>query len=379
MKRFYRLAKLLPIDKNLVLFEAGMGKQYADSPRYIYEELVRRGDQRTKVWSYTGHVPVADPNTRVVKRHSPAFYYYLARAGYWVSNQNFPYYVTRRRGAVYLQTWHGTPLKRMLHDLGQVHGRDEGYRSRVTTMVKQWSTLLSQSPFATEALRSAFQYKGDILEAGYPRNDQFSSPDRDQIAARVRRRFGILADQRVILYAPTFRDDQPSRAGKFAFSLPLDLQRMYDEFGEGTVILLRMHLHVDSALQIPKHLKHVVRDVSRYPEIQELMLASDVLITDYSSVFFDYAALRRPILFYAYDLEHYRDDLRGFYLDYEADVPGEIVTSQDDLIKALSNLDEIDAPHQARRDEFLRRFAPLDDGAAARRVVDTIFGPEPAK
>ncbi|HZZ96841.1 MAG TPA: CDP-glycerol glycerophosphotransferase family protein [Jatrophihabitantaceae bacterium] len=376
MKWFFRLAKLLPIDKNLVLFEAGMGKQYADSPRYIYEELVRRGDTRTKVWSYSGNLPAADAHTRVVKRHSPAFYYYLARAGYWISNQNFPYYVTRRSDAVYLQTWHGTPLKRMLHDLGQVHGRDEGYLGRVTTMVKQWSTLLSPSPFATEALRSAFRYKGEILEAGYPRNDLFNSPDRDQIAARVRRRFNIRDDQRVILYAPTFRDDQPSKPGKFAFNLPLDLQQLYDEFGENTFILLRMHIHVDSKIVIPKDLKHVVRDVSNYPEIQELMLASDILITDYSSVFFDYAALRRPIIFYAYDLDHYRDDVRGFYLDFEADVPGEIVTTHDDLIKVLRHLDEVDAPHQERRDEFLRRFGPWDDGGAARRVVDKIFGPE---
>jgi CDP-glycerol glycerophosphotransferase len=378
MKLFYRLAKLLPIDKNLVVFESGMGKQYADSPRYIYEELLRRGDQRTKVWSYSGNTPIADTNTRVVTRHSPAFYYYLARAGYWISNQNLPYYVTRRRGAVYLQTWHGTPLKRMLHDLEQVHGRDAGYRARVSTMVKQWSTLLSPSPFATDALRSAFRFTGDILEAGYPRNDLFHSPGRDQIAARVRRRLRIRDDQRVILYTPTFRDDRPGRPGRFTFDLALDLQQFYDEFGDSTVVLLRVHPHVDAKLQIPKRLKRVVRNVSNYPEVQELMLASDVLVTDYSSVFFDYAALRRPILFYAYDLDYYRD-LRGFYLDYEADVPGEIVTTHDDLIKALHNLDEVDAPHQERRDEFLRRFAPWDDGAAARRVVDAIFGPESPK
>jgi len=179
----------------------------------------------------------------------------------------------------------------------------------------------------------------------------------------------------VILYAPTFRDDQTARPGQFTFQLPLDLQRFCDTFGENTVLLLRMHVHVRSRIVIPEHLRHLVFNVSSYPEIQDLYLASDVLITDYSSVFFDYAALRRPILFYAYDLDHYRDVLRGFYLDYERDLPGAIVTSEAELLAALQNLDEVDAPFQAERDKFLDRFAPWDDGGAAARVVDRIFGP----
>jgi CDP-glycerol glycerophosphotransferase len=376
MRRFYRLAKLLPVDRRLVVFEAGMGRQYADSPRYIYEELLRRGNDFTKVWSYTGRLPNADDNTKVVKRHSPAFYWYLARAGYWVSSQNFPYYVTRRPDAVYLQTWHGTPLKRMLHDLPEVFGRDEGYLDRVTTMVKQWSVLLSPSPFATEAMRGAFRYDGEVLELGYPRNDVFYAADRDLIAARIRHRYNIRDDQRVILYAPTFRDDEISRPGSFTFSMPFDLERFHETFGEDTVLLLRMHVHVHSRLTIPEHLRHLVFNVSSYPEIQHLYLASDVLITDYSSVFFDYATLRRPILFYAYDLEHYRDVLRGFYLDYDRDLPGAIVTTEDDLLHALQNLDEVDAPFQVERDKFLDRFASWDDGKAAARVVDRIFGPD---
>jgi CDP-glycerol glycerophosphotransferase len=374
MKWFYRLAKLLPMDPNLVVFEAGKGKQYADSPRYIYEELVRRGDQRTKVWCCSGRMPIADTHTRVVTRHSVAYYYYLARAGYWISNQNFPYYVTRRPKAVYLQTWHGTPLKRMLHDVDQVHGRDDGYRTRVSTMVRQWSALISPSPFATEAFRSAFRYDGEILETGYPRNDVFSSPDADRIAAMVRRRYNIRPAQRVVLYAPTFRDDQTAQPGRFEFELPIDLQRWHDEFGDNSVLLLRMHASVRSRFRIPKHLRDSVIDVSGYAEVQDLLVASDLLITDYSSVFFDYAALHRPILFYAYDLDHYRDVLRGFYLDYEAEVPGAIVRTQDDLLAALHDLDEVDAPYQETRDDFLKQFAPWDDGLATYRVVDEIFG-----
>jgi CDP-glycerol glycerophosphotransferase len=225
-------------------------------------------------------------------------------------------------------------------------------------------------------MRGAFRYDGDFLELGYPRNDMFYTPDRDVIAARMRRRFNIRDDQRVILYAPTFRDDQTSQPGAFTFEMPIDLERFHETFGESTVLLLRMHVHVRARIVIPEHLKHLVFNVSSYPEIQHLYLASDVLITDYSSVFFDYAALRRPILFYAYDLDHYRDVLRGFYLDYERELPGAIVTNEDELLHALQNLDDVDAPFQADRDKFLDRFAPWDDGGAAARVVDRIFGPE---
>jgi CDP-glycerol glycerophosphotransferase len=372
MRRMLRLAKLLPADGNLVVFESGLGKQYADSPRYIYEELVRRRPDIKKVWAYAGRLPTTDPNTRVVKRLSPQYFYYLARAKFWVNNQSFPHYVTRRRDGVYVQTWHGTPLKRMLHDLPEVHGRDSGYVARATAGALQWSVLVSPNPFTTEVMRSAFRYTGEALELGYPRNDVLQRPDRDQLAARIRERLGIRPGQRVILYAPTFRDDQV-QGGRFSFELPFDLHRLHDELGDDTVLLLRMHVLIGKRVEIPLELRDVVRDVSGYPEIQELYLASDVLVTDYSSVFFDYAALGRPILFYAYDLDRYRDTLRGFYLDYTNDLPGPIVETESDLLLALTNLDEVTAGYAQRRKEFLERFAPMDDGHAAERVVAEVF------
>lgn len=381
MRRLYPLLRLLPVDDDLVFFESGMGKQYADSPRRIYEELLRRDAPLRKVWSFVTPTPLPDSATKTVERHSLAYYYYLARARYWVSDQSFPYYVTRRPDGLYLQTWHGTPLKRMLHDLDSVHGRDSGYLHRATTAAAQWGTLVSPSEFTTSALRSAFRYTGDVLEVGYPRNDVLHAPDSAEVGERVRRRLGIRPEQRVVLYAPTFRDDQTMAPGQFTFALPFDLDKLHEQLtgdagGESpdTVLLLRMHVHVRTKLLIPEHLRGFVHDVSRHPEIQELYLAADVLVTDYSSVFFDYATLRRPILFYAYDLAAYRDVLRGFYLDYDTELPGPIVRTQDELAHALTHLDEVDAPFQDRREEFLARFAPRDDGSATQRVVDAVFG-----
>jgi CDP-glycerol glycerophosphotransferase len=376
MKLMLRVLRHLPADPRSVVFESGVGLQYADSPRYIYEELVRRGNDLTMIWAYTGHIPGRDLNTKVVERLSPAYFYHLGRSLYWVNNQSFPHYVHRRPGGVYVQTWHGTPLKRMLHDLDQVFGRDSGYVGRATTAAAQWSLLVSPSPFATKAISSAFHYHGKVLEAGYPRNDLFYRSDRDELARRVRRRLGIRDDQRVVLYAPTFRDDQ-TVGNRFWFSLPFDLARFHERMGDDVVLLLRMHVLVAAGLEIPPELASTVLDVSKYPEIQELFLASDVLVTDYSSVLFDFANLRRPMVFFAYDLPTYRDKLRGFYLDYETDLPGPVVTTEDDLYESLLSLDLVEKEFGGRYDAFIERFSPNDDGHAAERVVDEVFGRRP--
>jgi CDP-glycerol glycerophosphotransferase len=373
MRRMFKMVSRTAVDENLIVFESGLGKQYADSPRYIYEELLRRGDTRQKVWVYDKKLPTADARTRVVKRLSPEYYWYLAKAKYWVNNQNFPHYLRRRRDAVFIQTWHGTPLKRMLHDMDEVHGRTDDYIQRVSQAVKQWSVLLSPSPYATAAFRSAFHYQGRVLEEGYPRNDVLALGKDTDAGLVIREKLGIPADRKVILYAPTFRDDQSAGTGRFSFDLPLDLENFHKRFGHDTVLLLRTHVLVSSSLEIPESASESVYDVSSYPEIQELHLASDVLVTDYSSVFFDFAILQRPIVFYAYDLERYRDTLRGFYLDYETELPGPVVQTEEALFDAIDEARTPDPQRQAKLGAFAAKYAPNDDGGVARRVVDQLL------
>ncbi|MBM6621191.1 CDP-glycerol glycerophosphotransferase family protein [Micrococcaceae bacterium RIT802] len=376
MKAMQRIVQRFPMQRGLMVFESGLGKQYADSPRYLYEELLRRGDTRPKVWIYSGRQEFPDQGTRIVKRLSPSYFWYLARANYWITNQNLPFYMTRRRNATYLQTWHGTPLKHMLHDLDEIHGRDEGYLTRVDRAISQWTHLLSPSPYATEVMRSAFAYDGEVVEEGYPRNDVFFGTDLQERTSTIRGRLGIHPTAKVVLYAPTFRDNASTGRGKFTFELPFDLEDFDREFGHDTVLLLRMHVLIANAIDIPEELSGRIIDASRYPEIQELYLASDALVTDYSSVFFDFATLGRPIVFYAYDLDLYRDTLRGFYLDYLEEVPGPVVETQEGLFDALRGALLGDRQDDGRYEGFVRRFAPLDDGQAARRVVDRVLGVE---
>lgn len=365
------VGRLLP-RRDLAVFESNVGRAAADSPRAIYDELMARGADLDVVWSTRDTFRPRDLRTRKVEPGSPAFHWALARARWWVNNQNFGPRLTRPRGTTYLQTWHGTPLKRMQFDAVSTKGRKKGYLERVAAKTATWSSLVSPSPYATEAFRSAFRYDGPVLEVGYPRNDVLvtSAAERGDLA---RRRLGIAPGARVVLYAPTFRDDVTKGNG-FGWDGVLDWAALVDGLADDTVILVRRHSVVRGSLKIPAELGHRVRDVSAYPDTQDLLCLADVLVTDYSSVMFDHALLDRPIVLFCYDLEHYRDELRGFYLDLEAEAPGPIARTQDELRAALVAAESGDPEHAEARRRFRERFAPLDDGRATARVVDEVFG-----
>ncbi|MBM7646055.1 CDP-glycerol glycerophosphotransferase [Scopulibacillus daqui] len=377
MKVFYNLARrLLPVNQQLIVFESGIGNQYADSPRYIYEELAKRGLKYKKVWVYNKNIRFNDPDTIKIKRLSPQYYYYLARAKYWVNNQNFPTYIKKRKGTTYVQTWHGTPLKKMLFDIDHIQGRNPDYLERVYQATSQWDYLISPSPYATKAFLSAFHYRGKVLEIGYPRNDIFYRKDKTAQADKIRQRLNIPKDKKVILYAPTFRDNQTAKNNKFTFDLNLDFEKMNASLGDDFVFLLRMHVVIKNKIDIPEEYQDFIYDVSEYSDIQELYLISDILITDYSSVMFDFANLKRPILFYTYDLEIYRDQLRGFYMDFEKEAPGPFLRNTNELITSILNIDHIKRHYQARYDRFNEKYCGLEDGLATVRLVDAIFDKE---
>ncbi|MFB6469124.1 CDP-glycerol glycerophosphotransferase family protein [Cytobacillus sp. Hz8] len=375
MKAFYNVArKILPVDENLILFESGVGKQYSDSPRYIYEEIIRRKLPFKKVWVYDKAQRFQDPNTIIIKRLGIKYYYYLAKAKYWVNNQNFPTYIKKRPQTTYLQTWHGTPLKKMLFDIENVQGRSDDYVERVYGATKSWDYLVSPSPYATEAFKSAFHYEGNILEMGYPRNDLFYRKDNIRVAYKTRKALRILTTKKVILYAPTFRDNQTKGgANKFSFDINMDLERMKEELGEEYVLLLRMHVVIKNKIKIPEEYQDFVMDVSKYPDIQELYLISDILITDYSSVMFDFANSKKPILFFTYDLEFYRDELRGFYFDLENEAPGPMLKTTEDIIHTVQTIDQVQKDYHEKYHQFYQKFCKLEDGHATDRVIDKVF------
>jgi len=175
-----------------------------------------------------------------------------------------------------------------------------------------------------------------------------------------------------VLYAPTWRDNQFYAAGRYRFDLRLDLARAQQALGDEYVILIRGHHHM--ADDVPDASRPgFALNVTRYPDISELFLVSDVLVTDYSSVMFDYACTGRPMLFFTYDLSEYRDNLRGFYFDLQAEAPGPLLANSDDLITAIGDIDSFAVRYAAEYRAFAAKFCPFDDGKVAARICDHLF------
>jgi CDP-glycerol glycerophosphotransferase len=362
-------SRLRRVDPACILFESWHGR-YSDSPRAISEELHRRGAGFEHVWA------IADPDTEavpcwatVVRPDSREYLSVLGRASYVVSNNTMPGYFRKKSQTTYLQTWHGTPLKRIGFDIARPAFRDSARtQSRLRRDVADWNALVSPNRFSTEILSRAFRYEGRVLETGYPRNDVLLSPAADQIRQQVRSSLDVEHDQTVVLYAPTWRDND-------AFSSDLALSAMADGLGASHVVLLRAHHLVAGTVEGPRH--HQVRDVSRHAEASDLYLAADVLITDYSSVMFDFAVTGKPMLFFTYDLAEYRDNLRGFYFDFQAEAPGPLLTTTASVIAALQGIDEVTRQYDTAYRAFRDRFCHWDDGHAAARVADAVFGAHP--
>ena len=370
---FYPAQRREPVTDG-ILFDTYTGRQYSDSPQSIYAELRRRERWADHPMSWLvadGQVNLPEDLTHV--RHRGREYYQgLARSRYLVTNSRQPAWFHRHPEQTVVQTWHGSMLKRIGFDVENIRGKSRDYFDKLAWETRQWDYLVSPSPWATPILRSAFRFEGEILETGYPRNDVFFAPDREVIAERTRARLGLPEGKKVVLYAPTWRDDKYYTRGKHKLDLHLDLQRLYDELGKDHVLLVRRHPRVVDSVPIVG--RDFVYDVSLYPEIMELFLITDVLITDYSSMMFDFANTGRPMLFFTYDLEGYRDNLRGFYFDFEETAPGPLLMESDQVIEALRGIDDVERDSAKAYRAFVEQFCPLDDGGAARRVVDRVFG-----
>ena len=360
--------------RDQVFFVSWKGKQCGDNPLGIAEELRRRGDDREHLWAVTDwSVPVPEGGTAVL-RGTQEYYEALARSKYLISNDDMQAPFRKRDGQIYLQTWHGTPLKKIGFDIANpqfISGT--AYFDHLAKDIAQWDLLLSPNPFSTPVMRGAFRYDGEICEYGYPRNDLLCRSDTAEVAARVRDRLGLPAGKRVVLYAPTWRDNQVYANGRrYRFDMRLDLERAWTELGQDHVFLIRGHHHM--ADDVPAGMRPgFAVNVTAYPDITELYLVSDVLVTDYSSTMFDYAVTGRPMLFFTYDLADYRDNLRGFYFDFEAEAPGPLLATSAEVIAAVRDVDAVAASYRGAYERFAAKFAALDDGKAGARVCDRLF------
>jgi CDP-glycerol glycerophosphotransferase len=352
-----------------VLFSSWNGA-WSDSPRAIADELRARRAPLDHVWVIRPGAPAPAPaEATVVAPGSPEHRRELERARYIVVNDVLGDPFRKAPRTTYLQTWHGTPLKRIAYDVDRASfpGSEHHYAVELPRDVGRWDLLLSPNAFSTPVLRRSFRYEGPVLESGYPRNDLLLAPERDAVRARTRAELGLEDGVRAVLYAPTWRDGDP-------FELALDLEEVTRALDEEVVLLIRAHglvAHTDRERALPG-----VRSVTRHPDIRALYLAADVLLTDYSSAMFDFAITGKPLLFYTYDLARYRDEVRGFTFAFEAEAPGPLLATTEEVIAALRDLDGVRERHAEAYAAFRARFCHLEDGRASARVVDAVFGPD---
>ena len=373
-KQYYPRARAEPL-RELAVFDCFGGRTYACNPRAIHDELRRVRPGLECAW-VTRDLQFGVPEgTRLVPAGSRPHFEALAQARYVIVNDELPHWFRRREGQTCLQTWHGTPLKRIGLDIAQPQF-ETGlvYADVLRQAAANWDLLLSPNAFSTPVLRRALGYDGEVLETGYPRNDALHQPGRDERAAVIRGRLGLPAGKRIVLYAPTWRDNaaRPSGGG-YGFDLHLDLQAMADALGDDHVLLLRLHTNASNS-PAANIASGFVTPVTCYPDVTDLLLISDVLVTDYSSIMFDFAGTGRPILFYTYDLADYRDNVRGFYFDFESQAPGPLLTTTADVIGALRDLPAVRRTYQAAYQAFAGTYCALDDGQAAARAVRRLLG-----
>lgn len=358
------------------MFESFLGKQYSCNPRAIYEYLKKHDPQYKLYWSVDPRFSKTfeDMGLPYINRFSIKWLFFMARARYWVTNSRMPLWIPKAKHTIYLQTWHGTPLKKLANDMEEVYVAQkttEEYKKEFFNESRNWDYLVSPNRYSTEIFRRAFLFEKEIIESGYPRNDILHSENITAKLPEIKQKLGITLDKKVILYAPTWRDNQYNNEGKYQFELKLDLSKLKESLGHDYIIILRMHYLVSQHFQLGAY-EGFVYDFSMHEDISELYLISDLLITDYSSVFFDYANLKRPIFFYVYDIESYRDELRGFYFNLEEKAPGPLVKTTDELINEIHSFEKTgelpDSYHS-----FYKKFCHLESGESTKRVVEKVF------
>lgn len=361
----YPLARKLPLNKKLIFFESQLGQMPTGSPKALYDTIVQddRFNAYTFVWSANTSTSLCDRRTKCIKRESWRYFWVLSRASILIEDQTLPYYFVKRKGQLYVETWHGVPFKKMGLDEPKIQRSARLSRS-IVKRAKAWDALIAPSQYFVDTFVRSYRYTGRLLTQGTPRNDQLvTTPDTLFIRAKL----DLPKERKIVLYTPTFREVSRSNGGKF--ELPFDMYKWRERLGSDVYLLIRTHYL--NQVSIPKRFAQYCMNVSDYEDINELYLVSDLMITDYSSTMFDYATLKRPMVFYAYDYADYTQSERGSYFDLIERAPGSVVLQEDDLYDAVEkSLQQKNI--SAKYKKFLKEFCGDEDGRSSERIVDYI-------
>lgn len=376
---FYRYK----INDKVIIFECFNGRNYTCSPQAIYEKMIKMKQFKDYkfVWSFIDinkHEVMKSDNLIIVKHGSKDYYKYFSMAKYWIVNSIVDEGIMKKKNQIYVQCWHGTPLKRLRYDInveGEGFNSISEIRKRNDLDASRFDYFISPSRYATEKFISAFNLEklgksNIIIEEGYPRNDSLFNYSEDKVN-NIKKKLNVPLDKKVIFYLPTFRDNQHKSGVGYVYDLMIDFESLRKKFKDKYVFLFSSHYFVANKINVDKY-KDFVINVSGYDDINELYIISDIIMTDYSSIFFDFANLKRPMIFYMYDLKLYKNQLRDFYIDID-ELPGPITQTQAELESVLENIDKIKLKYQDKYKKFNKCFNYLDDGNASLRVIKKIF------
>lgn len=388
--RYQKIARATTTDRKLVFFEAFGGRQFTCSPKALYLAMLDNPQfqEYRFVWCFKkDHCPDDfDLNGRVsvVERGTADYFAVLAQAGTIVMNNRLPEYVSLKADQTYVQCWHGTPLKRLGFDVPESASGALNTASELAKRFKldadKWTYLLSPSAYTSKHLADAFGLPEEkraqvILEEGYPRNDAIvntlAAPDAKEQIEAIKRKLGLPTDKKLLLFAPTWRDDQYTDGVGYTLDSVVDFDVLQEALGSEWVVLLRTHYYIANELDLSSY-EGFVCNVSEVDDINDLYVVSDALCTDYSSVFFDYANTGRPIMFYWPDRNHYENELHGFYVDADT-LPGPKCETVQELADAVLSLEGWDTRYGEAYAQFRQTYCPKDDGHATERVINRVF------
>ncbi|WP_069773252.1 bifunctional glycosyltransferase family 2 protein/CDP-glycerol:glycerophosphate glycerophosphotransferase [Streptomyces sp. LUP30] len=369
---YYRSQLIRRIDPDLAVYCAYWGRGYACNPAAIHAKAAELAPHIRSVFlveADQAHTLPEGVDHAVIG--SRRYWQLLARAKYLVNNANFEGAVVKRRGSVHLSTQHGTPLKKMGIEQAEhpVVAAATGSFDRLLGRIDRWDYNLSSNRLSTEVWERSFPSSYEMLEYGYPRNDVYYTASADDVC-RVRRELGVPEGRTALLYAPTHRDHDAGSDTR------LDLGALCDALGDDFVVLLRAHYFHDDDRARARDGRII--DVTGHRSSEDVCLAADALVTDYSSIVFDYANLDRPVVVYADDWDVYRET-RGVTFDFLGSPPGPVARTPGELAEVFRSGRWAGPEADELRARFRARFCEFDDGRAAERVVRRVLLGEPAE
>jgi CDP-glycerol glycerophosphotransferase len=359
----YKMLRKLPINHKRIIFESMWGAKYSCNPQYLYEYIDKNYPDYECIWAVNdAQFPINGNGVRV-RRHSIKYFYYMATSKYFVNNVNFHNHYVKRPGQMEIQTMHGTPLKTIGLDVEKDFPTEDSQKAYIEKCGR-WDYITVQSDFVADIASRCYAFGKKFLKYGYPRTDILYTKNNESDITEIKERLGLPLDKKVILYAPTWRI-------KHKFDLMLDLDSLRESLSDEYVLVFRLHQFSAKGWAQPPE-DDFIYDFTRFGSIEELYLISDVLITDYSSVMFDYAILDRPIILFTYDMEEYGEELRGFYVNIEEYAPGPILFTSEEVEDALVNLDRTEEETKELRAEFRKKFLQYERENSSEKVFEDV-------